>query len=61
MGQDEQETDAKNRTLTNSASKLTNPLEITIFGQDEQESDVKIRDITNSASQLTNRLEMVKK
>ena len=28
MGQDEHETDAKNRTLTNSASELTNPLEM---------------------------------
>ena len=28
MGQDEQETDAKNRTSTNSASELTNPLEM---------------------------------
>ena len=27
MGQDEHETDAKNRTLTNSTSELTNPLE----------------------------------
>ena len=28
LGQDEQETDAKNRTSTNSASDLTNPLEV---------------------------------
>ena len=28
MGQDEHETDAKNRTLTNSTSELTNPLEM---------------------------------
>ena len=28
LGLDEHETDAKNRTLTNSASELTNPLEI---------------------------------
>ena len=28
MGQDEHETDAKNRTLTNSASDLTNPIEM---------------------------------
>ena len=28
MGQDEHETDAKNRTLTNSASELTNPFEM---------------------------------
>ena len=28
MGHDEHDTDAKNRTLTNSASELTNPLEI---------------------------------
>ena len=28
MGQDEHETDAKNRTLTNSASEITNPLEL---------------------------------
>ena len=27
-GQDENETDAKNRTLTNSAYELTNPLEM---------------------------------
>ena len=27
-GQDEHETDSKNRTLTNSASELTNPLEM---------------------------------
>ena len=28
LGQDEHETDSKTRTLTNSASELTNPLEI---------------------------------
>ena len=28
LGQDEQEIDTKNRTSTNSASKLTNPLEM---------------------------------
>ena len=28
LGQDEQETDVKNRTLTNSPSELTNPLEM---------------------------------
>ena len=28
FGQEEHETDAKNRTLTNSASELTNPLEM---------------------------------
>ena len=28
LGQDEHETDAKNRTLTNSVSELTNPLEM---------------------------------
>ena len=28
LGQDEHETDAKNKTLTNSASELTNPLEM---------------------------------
>ena len=28
LGQDEQETDIKNRTSTNSASELTNPLEM---------------------------------
>ena len=28
LGQDEQETDAKNRTSTNYASDLTNPLEV---------------------------------
>ena len=28
LGQDEHEADAKNRTLTNSASELTNPLEM---------------------------------
>ena len=28
LGQDEHETDAKNQTLTNSTSELTNPLEI---------------------------------
>ena len=28
LGEDEKETDAKNRTLTNSSSELTNPLEI---------------------------------
>ena len=28
LGQDEHETDAKNRTLINSASELTNPLEM---------------------------------
>ena len=28
LGQDEHETDAKNRTSTNLASQLTNPLEI---------------------------------
>ena len=28
LGQDEHETNAKNRTLTNSASELTNPLEM---------------------------------
>ena len=28
FGQDDQETDAKNRTSTNSASELTNPLEM---------------------------------
>ena len=28
LGQDEEETNAKNRTLTNSASEITNPIEM---------------------------------
>ena len=65
------ETDAKNRTSTNSASKLTNPLEVlrktfrllnhSILGLDEQEADAKNRNSRNSASEITNPLGNVKK
>ena len=43
---DEHETDAKNRTLTNSASKLTNPLEIvkkTCHSLESLKSDFRAR------------------
>ena len=46
LGQDEQETDTKNRTSTNSASKLTNPLEMikkTIQAFESLNSDVRAR------------------
>ena len=46
MGQDEQETDAKNRTLTNSTSELTKPLEIvkkTFHAFESISSDVRAR------------------
>ena len=75
FGQDEQETKAKNWTLINSASKLTNPLEMVKktfqafellnfdvrLGQDELETDAKKRSSRNLAYELTNPLEMVKK
>ena len=70
LGQDAYETDAKNRTLMNSASELTNPLEmvkktcqalesLNSHVQDEQEIDTKNRTSTYSASKLTNPLEMI--
>ena len=40
----------KNLTTRNSASELTNPLEITILGKGEHETDAKNRTSTNSAS-----------
>ena len=46
MGQDEHETDAKNRTVTNSAAELTNPLEMvkkTFHAFDSINSDVRAR------------------
>ena len=46
LGQDEQETDAKNRTSTNSASELTNPLEVvkkTIQAFESLNSDVRAK------------------
>ena len=46
LGQDEQETDTKNRTSTNSASKLMNPLEMkkkTILAFESLNSDVRAR------------------
>ena len=46
LGEDEQETDAKNRTLTNSASELTNPLEMikkTFHAFESISSDVRAR------------------
>ena len=46
MGQDENETDAKNQTLTNSASELTNPLDMvikTFQAFDSINSDVRAR------------------
>ena len=46
LGQDEQETDLKNWTLTNSASKLTNPLEMVkkaIQAFESFNSDVRAR------------------
>ena len=67
LGQDEHETDAKNQTLTNSTSELTNPLEMVKKTYQAFESinyvvrDAKNRTLTNSASKLTNPLKMVKK
>ena len=46
LGQDEHETDAKNRSLTNSASELTNPLEMvkkTCQAFESLNSDVRAR------------------
>ena len=46
LGQDEQEKDAKNRTSTNSASDLTNPLEVvkqSIQAWESLNSDVRAR------------------
>ena len=46
LGQDEHKTDAKNRTLMNSASELTNPLEmvkLTCQSLESLNSDVRAR------------------
>ena len=46
LGQDEQETHAKNRTSRNSASKLTNPLQMvkkTFQAFESLNSDVRVR------------------
>ena len=46
LGQDTHETDARNRTLTNSASELTNPLEMvkkTFQAFESINSDVRAR------------------